>query len=113
MANLIGTEPALFNADEEWLIFDDGRKCLRKKNRGRETSSGFTIMSDHIDPVRSMADGKIYDSKSALYRTYKADGNPQGVNYVCVGNENTSGFTRPKRDKASAIAAVKRALGDL
>lgn len=113
MANLLRIEPSLFRPETEgWFVFDDGRKYLRPLQQ--ETSShSMTIISDNIDPVKSMADGRMYDSKSALYRTYKASGNPQGRNYECVGNEDTSKFTPPKRDKQASINAIKRALGDL
>ena len=113
MGNLIRTEPSLFRDDEAWFIFDNGRRCLRKIDRPAEGNRGPVIMSDYIDPVQSQADGKTYDSKSALYRTYRADGNPQGIAYECVGNENITDFKRPTRDKAAAISAIKRALGDL
>lgn len=113
MANLIAVEPSLFRDDEAWFIFDNGRKCLRKINPEAQVSRGPTIMSDYIDPVQSQADGRTYDSKSALYRSYRADGNPQGIAYECVGNENITDFKRPTRDKSAAISAIKRALGDL
>lgn len=118
MAELICVEPTKSHLTGEpdgfaWFKFDDGVSLHRRLDRGESTSSGLVIMSDHIDAVRSMADGKTYDSKSALYRSYTPDGNPQGVRYECVGNENTSKFTRPTRDKAKAIEAVKRALGEL
>lgn len=117
MANLVRIEPALFNADEAWFVFDDGRKYLRKRqpseNSARSDFPTPMIMSDSIDPVKSMADGKIYDSKSALYRTYRPDGNPQGIRYECVGNEDTSKFTPLKRDKAKAMEAVHRAASEM
>lgn len=113
MAKLIRTEPSLFNPSEHWLIFDDGRKCLRKREPVARVEHGLTIMSDHISPIKSMADGNIYDSKSALYRSYRADGNPQGIAYECVGNAEIHHFTKPKRDKGKSIEAIKRAMGDL
>lgn len=118
MAELIHVEPTKSHLTGEpdgfaWFKFDDGKSYHRKLDRRESTSSGLVIMSDHIDAVRSMADGKTYDSKSALYASYRADGNPQGIRYECVGNEDTSKFTRPTRYKAKAIEAVKRALGDL
>ncbi len=117
MANLVRIDPSLFRADEAWFVFDDGRQYLRKleqeDNAARSDFPTPRIMSDHIDPVKSMADGKTYDSKSALYRTYRADGNPQGIRYECVGNEDTSKFNRPKRDKAKAMEAVHRAASEM
>lgn len=112
MASLVRIEPSLFREDEAWFIYDNGRQYLRKREPVAQ-SSGLTIMSDSIDPVKSMADGKVYDSKSALYRTYRADGNPQGIAYECVGNEAIHNYTKPVRDKSKAMEAVKRAFGDL
>ena len=71
------------------------------------------VMSDHIDPILSHADGKMYDSKSALYRSYKPEGNPQGVRYECVGEKVVKPFERPKRDKEKAMQAVKRTLDQM
>ena len=112
MASLVRVEPSTFRADEAWFVFDDGRKLLRKIHQ-EEVERGPAILSDHIEPVVSMADGKTYDSKSALYRTYRPDGNPQGVRYECVGNEDTSKFERPVRDARKSIEAVKRAMHDM
>jgi hypothetical protein len=113
MASLVRIEPALFNADEAWFVFDDGRRYLRKREQPEPTPRGPMIIGDSISPVMSMADGQTYDSKSALFRTYRADGNPQGVSYECTGNEDTTKFERPKRDKAKSMEAIKRAMGDL
>lgn len=113
MATLLRIEPSLFRPDTEgWFIFDDGRKCLRKLHQEERVPS-LTVMSDSIDPVKSMADGKIYDSKSALYRTYQPGGNPQGRRYECVGNQEVHNFIKPKREKSKSIEAIKRAMGDL
>lgn len=48
------------------------------------------IISDHIEPVQSMADGNYYSSKSSLRKTYKPSGNPDGASYVELGNEKVS-----------------------
>lgn len=117
MASLVRIEPSKFCAGEAWFVFDDGRSLLRKIDREQnESRSDFPtpmIASDHIDPVMSMADGKYYDSKSALYRTYKPDGNPQGAAYECIGEHVAKPFERPKVDKAKRREAVDRALHDM
>lgn len=70
------------------------------------------ISRDTIDPCRGM-DGKMTDSLSALRRTYRADGNPQGENYTEIGNEELKPkehkFDRAQRrdDIHAAIADVK------
>lgn len=62
------------------------------------------IIGDTIDPVMSHANGQTYTSKAALRETYKPSGNPQGVEYIEVGNETASIGSRPKpADPAQAI----------
>jgi len=64
------------------------------------------IIRDEMDhPVRSMADGKVYTSKSALRRTYLASGNPQGVRYTEVGNDPAR-LKQPEKPKAD-IAGIR------
>ncbi|MFE8872127.1 hypothetical protein ACE4RV_02880 [Acetobacter persici] len=55
------------------------------------------LITDTIDPVQSMADGNFYTSKQALRRTYCADGNPQGKEFIEVGNDQ-----RPHEQKRGA-----------
>ena len=50
------------------------------------------ICTDTMDPVQSMLDGRMYDSKSALRATYKAAG------VVEVGND-PSRFAQRKKPK--------------
>lgn len=45
------------------------------------------LVRDFDEPVQSMADGKYYHSKAALSASHKASGNPQGIDYVELGNE--------------------------
>lgn len=57
--------------------------------------AGFYIVSDNIDAFRSMADGKMYDSKSQ----YRSDLKARGL--VELGNEQPKGprnEMRPVRD---------------
>lgn len=41
---------------------------------GTVAGAGPQIITDTIDPIRSMADGKMYDSKSAYRRELRARG---------------------------------------
>lgn len=117
MAELVRIEPSKFCEGEAWFIFDDGTQRLRKIKRDVDKSSDYPapmIMRDSFDaPVQSMANGKWYDSKSGLAASYRPDGNPQGVRYECVGNEDTSKFEKPKRDQAKSIAAIDRAVQEM
>lgn len=60
-----------------------------------------------------MADGKYYDDPAALRATYKASGNPQGVDYIEVGNEDITTFTPPKPDRRANREAIERAIADV
>jgi hypothetical protein len=116
MPTLIRIEPALFRADEAWFIYDDGRQCLRKRTpaepAARSALSFPQIRRDRIAPCRGM-DGKMHESLSSLRRTYRADGNPQGENYIELGGESLKPvertFDRKERrdDIRAAIEDVK------
>jgi hypothetical protein len=58
-----------------------------------------------MDPVQSQVDGKMYDSKSAIRRSYKATGHEE------VGNDHARlrKFERPKTDRREIKSAVERA----
>lgn len=96
MAELIRVEPSKFCAGEAWFIFDDGRSYLRKTARSAPAArSDFPcpmIRRDAIEPCRGM-DGQMHDSLSSYRRTLKADGNPQGENYIELGNESLKPVT--------------------
>lgn len=70
--------------------------------------------SDEQPPLVSYADGRIYTSRSAMRQSYKASNNPQGVNYVELGNEpRAKGAPKPKPDRAAIKEAVQRAEATL
>lgn len=90
----------------------------RRKRRVRPigVSGGFPvphIVRPFSEPVKSMADGKFYDDPASLRATYKASGNPQGVDYIEVGNEDTTRFTPPKEDRKAKRDAIARAIADV
>lgn len=73
------------------------------------------MIRDSIDPVQSMADGRWHESKSSLYRSYRADGNPQGVDYEVQGNDQrpevakTGNIKSDDERQASRIESIHRA----
>lgn len=78
-------------SEKRWFTLPNGRQVYRSVPQRNEARSSLPIpyfKKDQIEPVMSMADGKTYDSLSALRRTYRADGNPQGKEYVEIGNES-------------------------
>jgi len=78
--------------------------CWRVPEHARSHLAAPMIIGDGMTPVRSMLDGKIYDSKRALRATYKAAGVTE------VGNDVA--LTRPRRrpDRKGVKAAVSRAF---
>lgn len=75
------------------------------------------IAVDSTEPLRSMADGKIYTSKAAMRQSYKAANNPKGINYTEVGDDKS--FTSPtpkplkRADRADIRDTIERAKADV
>ena len=87
-----------------------------KPIRQRGARSGFPcpmVIRDSMDDIQSMADGRIYDSKSALRRSYTADGNPQGRDYQEIGGTEIEPAGRASVDKNALRDAVDKAMHDV
>lgn len=81
--------------------------CVPDRNGALSALAAPRIISDCMDPVQSQLDGKLYDSKSTLRRTYHEAG------VVEVGND--SSVTRPRRkqptlDRRGVKASVAKAF---
>jgi hypothetical protein len=63
------------------------------------------IASDIMPPVQSQVDGRMYDSKSAIRRSYKVHGVEE------IGNDpaRLRPFVRPKNDRRKIKETVERA----
>lgn len=61
------------------------------------------IVGDSIE-IKSMVDGRIYTSKSALRRSYRERG------YIEVGNEELKPPPKPKVDRKAVRESVGKAL---
>ena len=70
------------------------------------------IVRSFAEPVQSMADGKWYDTPRDLERTYRADGNPKGEEYIALGNEKVT-FTEYVPDASERRADARAALHDV
>ena len=84
--------------------------------RQRGARSGFPcpmVIRDSMDDIQSMADGRIYDSKSALRRSYTAEGNPQGRDYQEIGGTEIEPAGRASVDKKALRDAVDKAMHDV
>ena len=88
-----------------------------KPIRQRGARSGFPcpmVIRDSMDgDLQSMADGKWYDSKSALRRSYTPDGNPQGRDYQEIGGTEIEPAGRASVDKKALQDAVDKAMHDV
>lgn len=89
-------------------------KCVSIRSSGRSDALPVPyFICDTMDELQSMADGKFYNSKSAMRASYKAENNPHGVDFIEVGNEDTATFTPPKRDRKGDREAIERAINDV
>lgn len=70
----------------------------------RSALSAPMIISDNMNPIRSMADGKVYDSKSAYERGVKATG------CRIVGNDR---LDSSRTEAPRAGRDIKRAIEQL
>ena len=82
----------------QWIDAGNGRQVYRKVEsdapRARSDLPAPMIKRDDMAPVKSMADGKMYDSKSAIRKSYLPEGNPQGIHYTEVGDDSHRLSTR-------------------
>lgn len=83
-------------------------ECVREATAlGRSTSLPIPqIILDTMAPVKSMADGRVYDSKSAIRAGYKAGG------FIEVGNDTSHLKAKPisRPDPAKINDAVDKAI---
>jgi hypothetical protein len=79
--------------------------CLPERNMKRADLPSPMLIIDTMQPVQSMLDGKMYDSKSALRATYKAAG------VVEVGNDpqRYRPKPKPKVDRKQVKDSLERA----
>lgn len=82
------------------------------KYAGREHSRSTlpcpNIATDTMEPVQSMLDGKMYDSKANLRATYKAAGVTEVGNDSSVTNPKP--YTPPAPDKKAVRASIEHAF---
>lgn len=101
-----------------WIRTDSGRLVkrygpARTPSHARSNLACPRLIRDFDEPVQSMADGKFYGSKAALSASHRASGNPQGIDYVELGNETqeTTEYTpdpvKLRHDVEQAHADVK------
>lgn len=103
--------------DYAWYDKGDGRQVYRKVPKPEpDRRSAFNcpmLIADHIEPTRSMVDGKIYDSKAALRATYMPSGNVSGDRYIEIGNEQQKPKPKAKPDRKAIRHSVQKALSQV
>lgn len=100
----------------DWIDIGGGRKVYRKVgpvSRGpRSDLSCPNLIKPFAEAVQSMATGEWFTSKEGLSNSYKASGNPQGVDYVELGNEKPQGVEYTP-DPTQRRDDIKRAMNDV
>ena len=90
--------------------FDAPQACGCGEPAQRQLSAP-RVVSDQITPCLGM-DGKMHDSLASYRRTLRADGNPQGENYIELGNERLKPVER-KFDRAQRREDIKAGIADV
>ena len=92
--------------DPDYEMFVDAATYWTSKANMSKRShlSSPSVVSDTMDPVKSMLDGRMYDSKARLRQTYR-DGN-----VIEVGNDVPTKHPERKSSRDDVKAAVGRAF---
>ncbi|MEJ0094544.1 MAG: hypothetical protein WDN46_14250 [Methylocella sp.] len=89
----------------ETFVFRDG-KMVRKED-AEPLDGGFHLIRDGMEPLRHMADGRVYDSKSAFRHATKAAG-------CCeVGDHVFKPRAPIKLDRRERVDAIKKTIYDI
>jgi hypothetical protein len=90
-----------------WIDLGNGRQGLRRVREqepdNRSHLAAPQVISDSMPPLQSMADGRIYDSKSAMSATTRRMG------FTELGNEKLPPRERPKIDRQHVKQTIERA----
>lgn len=99
--------------DYAWFDKGDGRQVYRRIRRGAEAPRSDLpcpmLISDQIEPTKSMVDGQYYTSKAALRATYKPSGNATGDRYIEVGNEELRPPAKRRPDRREIRESIEKA----
>lgn len=99
------------NLDEPWPAECAGHYGI-PHHEGRAHAFALPqVITDAMPPTQSMTNGKVYESKSALRKTYLPSGNPQGQRYIEVGNDRPPP-RKPIIDKAGIRRDFQKAAQD-
>jgi hypothetical protein len=82
-------------------------ELIPKRLAARRPRLAPYVRTDGMDPVRSMADGRLYDSRSAYYASVRAAG------CEIVGDERGACEHRPEPHDLGVAADIKTAIEQL
>lgn len=99
-----------------WFDAGNGRKVYRRvRTAGPSARSDLgcpQVIRSFPQPVQSMADGKWYDNPRDLSRSHRASGNPHGVDFIELGNEEMP-WVEHKTDEKKLREDVREAMQDV
>lgn len=96
--------------------FGNGRKVYRFPKetpaKARSDLAAPMLVRPFDKPIQSMANGKWYDNPRDLARSHKASGNPHGIDFIELGNEEMP-FVEHKADETQLRDDIRAAKADL
>jgi hypothetical protein len=93
-----------------WHDLGDGRQVFRRVSEPTSARSDLAcpmVISDHMPPTQSMADGRIYESKRGISAATKAAG------CIEIGNEKMPPRQKQKPDRQSIKNSIDKARARL
>lgn len=73
-----------------WIDAGNGRSVyrpIRQPVGARSDLATPQLIRQFASPVQSMANGKFYDNPRDLAASHRASGNPHGIDFIELGNE--------------------------
>ena len=98
-----------------WIDLGNGRKVFRNvvvRDVARSDLACPMLVKPFAEPIQSMADGQYYSNPRDLARTYRADGNPFGQEFIELGNEKNP-TVEAVADPVERRNHVKQAMHDV
>lgn len=98
-----------------WFDKGDGRQVYRKVRVPRANRSDLPmphVIGSFAQPVQSAANGQWYETKAGLAASHKASGNPHGIDFIELGNEEMP-WVEHQTSEAELRADVRNAVQDV
>ncbi|CDP50700.1 hypothetical protein [Devosia sp. DBB001] len=99
-----------------WFDAGNGRRVYRRVTaevpKARSSLACPQVIRAFAQPVQSMADGQWYDNPRDLSRSHRANGNPHGIDFIELGNEEMP-FVEHKTDERQLRDDIREAMQDV